>query len=205
VVFLFYGKLRVFYKKAKKVYIYGFVGKRKRRKRMFQKGDYIVYGSSGVCVVEEIGSMDMSGTTKGKLYYTLLPVYSSKSRIYTPIDNTKIVMRKIVSKEEALALIDNIPEIEPLWVNDEKKREDLYRQVIKTGNIVEWIKIIKTLYLRRQSRMADGRKLAMVDERYLKMAEDSLYGELAIVLDMEKDEVEPYIAEHIQTLPKIAN
>lgn len=164
---------------------------------MFQKGDYIVYGSSGVCEVEEIGPMNMSGIAKEKLYYTLSPVYSSGSRIYTPIDNDKIAMRNILSREEALELIDNIPKIEPLWVNDEKKREELYSQKMKTCSFVEWIKIIKTLYLRRKSRIEGGKKLASVDERYLKMAEDSLYGELAIALEMKKEEVEPFITNHI--------
>ena len=167
---------------------------------MFQKGDYIVYGSSGVCKVEEIGPMDLTGSTKGKLYYTLSPVYSNKSRIYTPVDNAKIVMRSVLSKEEAMVLIEKIPEIEPLWVNDEKKREELYQQRIKTCSFVEWIKIIKTLYLRRKSRMDNGKKLASVDERYLKIAEDSLYGELAIALGMEREEVEPFICDHINAL-----
>lgn len=164
---------------------------------MFQKGEYIVYGSSGVCQVEEIGPMNMSGIAKGKLYYTLLPVYSSGSRIYTPVDNEKIVMRQILSKEEAMKLIDDIPQIEPLWVNDEKKREELYSQKMKTCSFVEWIKIIKTLYLRRKSRIEGGKKLASVDERYLKLAEDNLYGELAIALEMKKEEVEPFITSHI--------
>ena len=34
---------------------------------MFQKGDYIIYGGSGVCLVEEVGPMDMAGTVRGKL------------------------------------------------------------------------------------------------------------------------------------------
>jgi len=166
---------------------------------MFQKGEYIVYGNSGVCEVTEVGPMNMAGGKKGKLYYTLLPVYSSGSRIYTPVDNEKIAMRNILSKEEAMKLIDDIPEIEPLWVSDERKREELYSQRMKTCNFVEWVKVIKTLYLRRKSRLEGGKKLASVDERYLKMAEDSLYGELAIVFDMKKDEVQPFIAKHIDS------
>lgn len=172
---------------------------------MFQKGDYIVYGSSGVCEVEEIGPMDITGITKGRLYYTLTPVYSNGSRIYTPVDNDKIVMRSIVTGEEAMALIEQIPEIEPLWVNDEKKREELYRQRMKTCSFVEWIKIIKTLYLRRKSRIDNGKKLASVDERYLKMAEDSLYGELALALGMDREEVGPFIHDHINAVSLICN
>lgn len=90
---------------------------------MFQVGDYIVYGSSGVCEVKNVGTMDMSGIAKGRLYYTLLPVYSNGSTIYTPVDNEKIVMRKILTKEEAMERIRQIPEIEPLWIADEKREK----------------------------------------------------------------------------------
>jgi len=36
-----------------------------------------------------------------------------------------------------------------------------------------------------------------VDEKYLKIAEANLYGELAIALEMKKDEVESYIFKRI--------
>lgn len=164
---------------------------------MFQKGEYVVYGNSGVCEVVDIGTMSMAGAVKGRLYYTLLPVYSNGSRIYTPVDNEKIVMRNVLSKEEALEFVEKIPGIEPLGVSNEKEREELYNQKMKTCSHVEWTKIIKMLYLRRKSRMEGGKKLASVDERYLKMAEDNLYGELAIALDIKKDDVEDFIAGHI--------
>ncbi|MDD7403541.1 MAG: CarD family transcriptional regulator [Butyribacter sp.] len=165
---------------------------------MFQVGDYIVYGSSGVCEVKNVGTMDMSGIAKGRLYYTLLPVYSNGSTIYTPVDNEKIVMRKILTKEEAMERIRQIPEIEPLWIADEKKREESYKEAMKTCSFENLIKIIKTLYLRRQSRLAGGKKLATIDERYLKMAEDGLYGELAISLDMKKEEMEAFITKQVE-------
>lgn len=167
---------------------------------MFQKGDNIVYGSSGVCEVVDIGTMNMTGAKKGRLYYTLLPVYSNGSRIYTPVDNDKIVMRSILTREEALEKIDSIPEIEPLWIVDEKKREESYKEAVKTCSFENLIKIIKTLYLRRQSRLAGGKKLAAIDERYLKMAEESLYGELAISLDMPKEEMEQFITNHVEAV-----
>ena len=59
------------------------------------------------------------------------------------------------------------------------------------------MKIIKTLYLRKKSRLAEGKKVTAVDEKYLKIAEANLYGELAIALEMKKDEVESYIFKRI--------
>lgn len=171
---------------------------------MFHKGEYIVYGSSGVCEVVDVGRMDMSGAAKGKLYYTLLPVYSNGSRIYTPVDNEKIAMRTVLSKEEALGFVEQIPEIEPLWVSDEKKREEIYSQTMKTCSHIAWTKIIKTLYLRQKTRLEGGKRLASVDERYLKLAEDSLYGELAIALGIEKEEVEKFIVSYIDKKKEVA-
>ena len=37
-----------------------------------------------------------------------------------------------------------------------------------------------------------------VDERYFRMAEDNLYSELSIALEIPKEEMEKYIAEHLE-------
>ncbi len=161
---------------------------------MFEVGDYIVYGTNGVCKVEAKGPMEgIQGITKNRIYYTLLPIYSQGSKVYTPIDNEKVTMRPIISRDEALELIENINEIDSLWVADEKRREEVYREALKSGSCKELIKIIKTLYLRTQSRLLEGKKVTAVDEKYLHIAEEQLYGELAIPLNMEKDQIEAYI------------
>jgi len=170
---------------------------------MFRKGEYIIYGNSGVCEVIDIGTMNMPGAAKEKLYYTLLPVYSNSSRIYTPVDNDKIVMRKVLSKEEALAFVGQIDEIEPLKVSDEKNREEIYSKTMRTCSHIEWAGVIKALYLRQKSRLEGGKRLASVDERYLRMAEDNLYGELAVALNIEKEDVEHFIIEHMEEKNKV--
>ena len=39
-------------------------------RKMFQKNDLIVYGNTGICRVEEIGTPEsLPGVDKGKLYY----------------------------------------------------------------------------------------------------------------------------------------
>ena len=165
---------------------------------MYLVGEYIVYGTSGVCKVEAVGSMQMSGVNKDKLYYTLAPLYSKGSKVYTPVDNDKVVMRPVFTKEEAKELIEQIPTIELLWVADKKRREDIYKAALRTCDCREWIKIIKTLYLRKMSRIAEGKKVTVSDGKYLHMAEERLYEELALALDMDKDEVVEYITEHVE-------
>ena len=67
---------------------------------MFQIGDYIVYGTSGVCRVEKIGPVDLPDVSKDKLYYTLSPVRNPGGHIYTPVDNQRVVMRPILTEDE---------------------------------------------------------------------------------------------------------
>ena len=41
-----------------------------------------------------------------------------------------------------------------------------------------WVRIIRTLYRRNEERAAAGKKTINMDERYMKMAKNWLYGEL---------------------------
>lgn len=55
------------------------------------------------------------------------------------------------------------------------------------------VQLIKTIYARQQTAHAAGRKGGQVDECYRKRAEDTLYGELAVALDIPREQVEEYI------------
>ncbi|MCD8083479.1 MAG: CarD family transcriptional regulator, partial [Clostridiales bacterium] len=85
----------------------------------------------------------------------------------------------------------------------EKMREERYRECLKTCDPRDWIKIIKTLYLRRLERTAQGKKITSTDEKYLHMAEDYLYSELQIPLEIPKEKMETYITEQIEQLVEV--
>lgn len=160
---------------------------------MFKVGEYIVCGSNSVCKVENIRPIDVTGISKDKLYYILSPINTKGSKLFTPIDNEKVIIRSVISKEDALALIEDIDNIKTLSVEDEKKRDNIYKEALKTCDCRELLSIIKTSYLRKQSRLAEGKKMTISDEKYLRLAEESLYGELAISLEIEKNKVEEII------------
>lgn len=167
---------------------------------MFEKNEYIIYGTSGVCKVDDITTMNMDGVSRERLYYVLSPSSQKGGRIFTPVDSEKTLMRKVLTREEASKLIDEIPDIEELWFASDKQREEKYKQCMRSCDCREWIKIIKTLYLRKQERSAQGKKITSTDEKYLRMAEDYLYSELEIPLGIPKEGMERYIAEQIERL-----
>ena len=145
---------------------------------MFENGEYVVCGSKGVCVVENITTLDIPGVDKERLYYILKPVYMASSTVYVPVDATKPEMRKVLSRTEADKLVKSIPSIPTILCTNEKMLEQEYKTCMRTNNCEEWVKVIKTIYLRRQARLEAGRKVTAVDTRFFKIAEDYLYGEL---------------------------
>lgn len=164
---------------------------------MFEKGEYVVVGNKGVCAVEDVTTLNISGVDKEREYYILKPVYVQGSTVYVPVDSAKESMRSVLTREEAQQLIDDIPQIPLITITNDKLLEQEYRGCMKTNCCEEWIKIIKTIYLRKQKRLEAGRKVTAVDAKYFRIAEDNLYGELAVALNIPRNEVETYITSEI--------
>ena len=163
---------------------------------MFQVGEYIVCDHNGVCQVLAI--TEMPELKKDVLYYQLEPVYSRGSRIFVPVDSNKLVMRRVFTEEEVETLLKEIPSIETIWISNEKKREEQYREVARKYDCREWVKIIKTIYLRKRNRRMEGKKTTYIDEKYMKLAEENLYGEISIPLKISPDRVERFIRDRIE-------
>ena len=154
---------------------------------MFEKGEYVVYGSKGVCRIQEISHVDIPGVDQKRLYYIMHPVQNSGQTLYLPTDSTKAVIRRVMTKEEANRLIHDIPSIKKLEVPNEKQREASYKQALQGCSGRDWISILKTLNQRKE-------------ERYLRVTEQELYGELSVVLGIEKENMHDYIQEQIAAL-----
>ena len=167
---------------------------------MFEVGDVIIYGRNGVCKVKKIDVLDNPNVDRKKLYYTLQPCYVKGNTIFTPVDNTKVIMRPVLTKKEVMQMIEEIQDIETLWIDDEKKRESAYKDAICKCDCRELVRIIKTIYTRKQTRLAEGKKVTNTDERYFKLAEESLYGEFAMALEMSKEETKDYVVMQVERL-----
>ena len=160
---------------------------------MFKVGDLVVYGNNGVCTVDSIGPSSLSGADRNKDYYFLTPYYSGKCRIMIPCDNDRIVLRALITKDEANALIEDLENIGLMEITDEKNREQIYKNTIRGCDCREMFSLIKTIYLRKQTRLSEGKKVTSSDEKFFLIAEDKLYGELAVALGIEKNDIKDYI------------
>ena len=165
---------------------------------MFELGTMLVHPTYGVCEVVHIGKIDMKNVKDERLFYTLVPLYDSKSKLFIPTDSDGLGLRAVMTKESALELVASLPKMEQITVQNEKEREKVFKEMIRGGNCEDISRIIKTLYLRKKARLAAGKKAVSLDEKYLFMAREQLYGELAVSLGIEKNGVEDYITQSIE-------
>ena len=164
---------------------------------MFEIGEYIVYGTSGICRVEEIGPSpyDKNDT---RSFYLLIPVHNPMgSTIYTPVDNDRVPMRRLMTREEVDALIGAIPEIGLVQVPVEKQRREIYRTTVFALRPEGYVSVMKTVDRRREELTAARKHFPVSDMEYGRIAKHLLYSECAHVLGMSEDGVEGYIAKRL--------
>ena len=148
---------------------------------MFEKGEKIIYGKTGVCMVEDIAERAVPGGKR--LYYTLRPIYQSGNVIFAPADSDKIFMRPIITRREAEKLIENVPQIRKNVLSDGISDETEIR------SCEELLQLAISIYERRKEARRLKRKLSFTYENRLRKAEQVLFGELAAVLDIEPESV----------------
>ena len=160
---------------------------------MYAIGDKIIYGENGVCTIDNIDALPMSGSSKDRLYYHLSPLVGS-GVYYAPVD-TGVFMRPVMSREEAEALIEAMPGIEPAVCNDNRFNhvDAFYKELFRQHSCEALVAIVKGLRL----RMAERKTKSSRAEATLKRARDMLHGELAVALDLDPADVEDYIRSRI--------
>ncbi|WP_050637469.1 CarD family transcriptional regulator [Candidatus Stoquefichus sp. SB1] len=165
---------------------------------MYKENDMILYGSQGVCRIVGMTSREFGGNMID--YYILKPVYSEGSTVFVPVNNEELTskMKKILSLDEVKALIQTMPEMELIWIDNDNRRKEKYKEIIKNGNRNELISLIKTLYKHRESLVENGKKFHATDEKFLQDAEKILYDEFKYVLNIKEEEVVPFIIEQIE-------
>ncbi|MGI6254549.1 MAG: CarD family transcriptional regulator [Acutalibacter sp.] len=165
---------------------------------MFQPGDFVVYGSSGVCRVVKVGALESRAADPSREYYTLQPVFESEM-IYSPVDSG-VFMRPAMTKEQAQNFIREIPHIQGDVCN-ERNPANLrvhYEAFLQSHQCRQLVSLIKGIRCKCRETEKKGRKMGQVDQRYRKKAEGLLHGELAIALGIPLDQVESYIQENME-------
>ena len=167
---------------------------------VYQTGDLVVYGTTGVCRVEGITKPGLSFAERDREYYLLQPLHQD-GVIYAPVDSQKAPIRPVMSRAEAEALIGKIPGIraEAWKAPTLQALAQRYQEAIHSSDTLELVELTMSIYAKREQARSRSRRLGMTDERYMKQAERLLYGELSAALEIPYEEVAPYIAARMES------
>ena len=158
---------------------------------MFQVGDAVSYGTSGVCTIADKKHMKLAGQPCE--CYILQPVYDSTMKICVPC-NSKVLleqMRALPSKQEILELLhEPAPEHEP----DPEVRKERYRQTLQSGDRHALLRMIRDIYTERKNRHAAGKQLSSYEDTALREAQNILHSEVAYTMGIDPREVPDFIA-----------
>lgn len=168
---------------------------------MFSVGDKIMYGGTGVCVVEDITHVCPVGSSEPRAYYVLRPLYQPGT-IQTPVENSRIPIRSVLTRREAEQLVDSIPGV-PVSICTEKNLSALrnyYKNAMSSFECLDLVRMTKSIYAKKKDAESRQKKIGMTDEKFLRRAEDLLFGELAVALGIPMDSVSGYIAQRLSNL-----
>lgn len=165
---------------------------------MFDIGAFVVYGNTGICKIEDITTIDMPGADNNRLYYIMTSVRKNGNRVFVPVDSMKIILRAVMDKNSAISFLDTLVEIDEITADNDKVREELYKEYYKSCDCKSWVSIIKTISSRNKERISQGKKITATDERYYRMASEQLFGELAFAMELEPSEVEKLVNDRME-------
>lgn len=147
---------------------------------MYEIGDYVICKSGGVWKI--------TNTRPDSL---ILVEHEKDAEKIITIGNNELI-RKIVLKESMLEVIERVPYIRTIQAPNDKIRKEFYEDAMAKYDEIEWIKIIKTIYLRKEKM-----KLMPNELFYAKAAKRYLHGEISVLLKMPMSKVEEYITSTV--------
>lgn len=158
---------------------------------MFKINDYLVYRKE-VCKVTEIKEYK-----NDFLYYVITPINDTSLKIEVPTDSS--VIRPLISKIEIQKIIEEIPNIKEIAENN-RLLENKYRELLKSGTYNDLITIIKTTYLRNETRDKEKKKRSEKDTTYFNLAEKYLYTEFSVVLGKNYEDTKEYVISKVREI-----
>lgn len=156
---------------------------------MYQLGDVVAYGSTGVCRITALTERELHGTKTQ--YYQLEPQREHGATVLVPVDNDTLLrrMRPVLTAEQIDTLLRTLPEAPSEWCDNEQERKARCREVPCSGDAYALARLACSAYRQRQALAAQGKRLRQSDEAMWKDAERLLCDEIAFVLGQTHDEV----------------
>ena len=153
---------------------------------MFQIGDKVVHPMHGAGIVESIVQKEVNGVTR-EYYILKLPVRSMV--VMVPTEHSgEIGVRPVVGSAEADRILAPISQLPVEAVSSWNRRYRMNMERMKSGNLFEVARVVKSLTLRENDR-----GLSTGERKMLHAAKQILISELVMSKDSSYEDMEEQI------------
>lgn len=164
---------------------------------MFQVGDTVVYGTTGVCTIVSVGPLSMYGVDRKRRYFTLQPLYQDGA-VYVPAEEDKLKgLRYPMSRREAQDFMTQIPGVKACEVEqfNYKQRTDVFTAALHQNSCAGLVSIIKAV---EEKKRRNGEKQQYnADNNFHKRALNLLCGELSFSLGQTREQIREQVMQLI--------
>ncbi len=162
-------------------------------------GDCVVYGGSEICRIAERVNRCFDGVNEIS-YLRLVPQESDSASYYVPENRAGERIRPLLSRDEIMAVIDEMPSACVRWSEDKGERKQIFGEALKSDDYKQILGIMKGLYDERRKRSICGKQLISSDEKALAAAESLMHKEFAAVLGIPESSVSDFIEKRLELL-----
>ena len=155
---------------------------------MFQINDVILYGAQGVCKIAAMEQKRIDGANR--TFFVLKPISDDSATIFVPADKEAALkkMRRILTESEIYALLESAKQETAPCIDQDNVRKEHYRHLLAAGDQLPLILMIRGICEHKKQCEEKGKRLHMIDEHFLKDAEQMLFHEFQYVLKLESKE-----------------
>ena len=159
---------------------------------MFQVNDVVVHYRDGVSVITDTVMM---GDCE---YFAIRAKRVGDVSIYVPVLNAINIIRKVMTKDEALKLLEYMNNLPELYITNTKQRRDEFKKRLASGNI-EDIAFLTKMYIlfKHNCFVTENVKFGPMDLEMLKDAYNRLYDEFAESFNINREKVHDFVVSKI--------
>lgn len=160
---------------------------------MLKLNEMVMYGTTGVCVIESIEDKKIGKETRR--YYVLKPVTQSASTVFIPADNDKLLSkaRRVLSEKEVRGIISTMNSEPDIWPENDAERREIFKDIISSGDRKSCLVLLRSLQNRQTFLAGQGKRLHIADERAMKEAQRLVHDEFSVALNIRPEEVSTFI------------
>ena len=165
----------------------------------FEVGQYVVYGTNGICIIDSIEQVSFAAGAPAETYYILRQHKNRANKYFVPMKNESLVakMREPMVREDIEDILMGLSDGDVKWIKDRRERGDYFRSILHDGVSVRLLNMVTCIYEKKRELAKIGKKLSVTDMTTLKSAEKLVEEECAWALGIPQEEVPAFIRRRL--------